>query len=70
MKNLSKVGIGSIDFETVGEIFSNLINSLFDESGNYITFVEKCYIKNNWNVTIINIYFFIWIIKKNFNHKK
>ena len=40
MKNLSKVGIGSIDFETVGEIFSNLINSLFDESGNYITYGE------------------------------
>ncbi len=38
MKNLSKVGIGSIDFETVGEIF--LINSLFDESGNYIAYVE------------------------------
>ena len=40
MKNLSKVGVGGVDFETVGEIFSNLINSLFDESGNYIAYVE------------------------------
>jgi hypothetical protein len=39
LKNLN-ITIGSIDFETVGEIFSNLINSLFDESGNYIAYVE------------------------------
>jgi len=39
LKNLN-ITIGSIDFDTVGEIFSNLINSLFDESGNYIAYVE------------------------------
>ena len=37
---LNNITIGSIDFESAGEIISNLINSLFDESGNYITYGE------------------------------
>jgi hypothetical protein len=32
--------IGNIDFEKAGVILSNLINSFFDESGNYITYGE------------------------------
>ena len=39
LENLN-ITIGSIDFESAGEIISNLINSLFDESGNYITYGE------------------------------
>ena len=39
LKNLN-ITIGSIDFESGGKIISNLINSLFDESGNYITYGE------------------------------
>ena len=37
---LSDPDIGNIDFEKAGVILSNLINSFFDESGNYITFGE------------------------------
>lgn len=37
---LSNIQIEQIDFEIIREILSNLIDSFFDESGNYITYGE------------------------------
>ena len=40
-ENLRDPDISKIDLENAGEILSNLINSFFDESGNYITYGES-----------------------------
>jgi len=37
---MSNIKIEQIDFEIIREILSNLIDSFFDESGNYITYGE------------------------------
>ena len=39
-ENLRDPDISKIDLENAGEILSNLINSFFDENGNYITYGE------------------------------
>ena len=41
LENLRNPDISKIDLENAGEILSNLINSFFDESGNYITYGES-----------------------------
>ena len=41
LENLRDPELSKIDLEKAGEILSNLINSFFDESGNYITYGES-----------------------------
>ena len=41
LENLRDPELSKIDLENAGEILSNLINSFFDESGNYITYGES-----------------------------